>query len=400
MERKWGASWSATDCANFEQQYKQMINTEKKIRVLHSASLLTPPSGILAQMSWEQEAADALDIDWRVRMYCPNNTPNRQAIICSDDAIDHKKISSSASKFLAWFRLRKRYYEWLLRQQHQVDIYLLRYYVHDPFQLAFVRACKRPVYFVHHTFEVDELELPGGLVGFVRAYLEKIIGKYSIRNAAGIIGMTQEIVNYELERASSKFKKCYVYPNGIVLNDSEVEDRRNTDVPELLFIANFAPWHGLDLLLNQVQKSKENFVLHLVGEVPTDLLAFTQDHRIRVHGPLDQQQIRGLSAQCWVGLASFALRRKKMKQACPLKVREYLMLGLPVYGDYKDVFNDDFLYFKHGSEELTEIIDFCRHARRFEKKEVIEASRNLVDKKTLLAELYQKLLVWGNDQSE
>lgn len=367
-----------------------MSNVDKKPRILHSAALLSPPSGILAQMVWEQEAANTLGIDWRVRMYCPKNTPNSASVLHQDDAIDHKKIKYPAGKLLAWIQLRRNYHRWLLQQQDRVDIYLLRYYVHDPYQLAFVSACKKPVYFVHHTLEGPELALPGGVSGFVRSGLESAIGRHCIRKAEGIIGVTQEIVDYELGRAGCPQKKSYVYPNGIVFKDLPLEDKRSQDVPELLFVANFAPWHGLDILLKEVAKSQDNFILHLVGKVPDDLMALTKDPRIQVHGAMNQQQIIALSAQCWVGLSSFALKRNEMKQACPLKVREYLMLGLPVYGDYQDVFYDDFRYFKKGSENLSEIMGFCRAVRSFGKQGVADASRGKIDKKILLAEIYNK----------
>lgn len=369
-----------------------MSNADKKPRILHSAALLSPPSGILAQMDWEQEAANTLDIDWQVRMYCPKNTPNTASVLHQDAAIDHEKMKSSASKLMAWIRLRRNYHRWLLQQQEKVDIYLLRYYVHDPYQLEFVGACKKPVYFIHHTLEVPELALPGGVSGFVRSGLESAIGRYCIRKAEGIIGVTQEIVDHELRRAGCLQKKSYVYPNGIIFKDLPLEDKRNQDVPELLFVANFAPWHGLDILLEEVAKSQENFILHLVGKVPDDLLDFTKDSRVRMYGAMNQQQIIELSAQCWVGLSSFALKRNEMKQACPLKVREYLMLGLPAYGDYQDVFSDDFPYFKKGSEDLAEILGFCWAVRGFDKSVVSEESRDFVEKIGLLRRAYEFFL--------
>ncbi len=366
-----------------------MAQVSKKLRVLHSAALLSPPSGILAQMDWEQDAANSLGLDWQVRMYCPIDSRNNATVLHYDNAIDAQQLQSPMGKLLAWIKLRRNYHHWLLQQQDHFDIFLLRYYVHDPFQLSFVKRCNKPVYFVHHTLEAPELALPGGFYGFVRANLETLLGRPAIAKAAGVIGVTQEIVDYELGRANSPNKPAYVYPNGIVFKKLKLEDRRSADVPELLFVANFAPWHGLDLLLKNIEQSKEQFVLHLVGKIPDELLTLTQDSRIKVHGHLNQQQIQNLSSQCWIGLSSFALFRNKMKQACPLKVREYLMLGLPVYGDYKDVFPSDAKYFKYDPSNIPEILKFSKDTRILSKQQVAKQASEWIDKSTLLSNLYK-----------
>ena len=89
-------------------------------------------------------------------------------------------------------------------------------------------------------------------------------------------------------------------------------------------------------------------------------------------------------------MASFALSRKKMKQACPLKTREYLMLGLPVYGDYQDIFPSDSSFFKIGNERIEEILEFSSLTRCLEKKEVANISKKWIDKIDLLDSLYRQ----------
>lgn len=360
-------------------------------RVLHSAALLRPPSGICTQMDWEQEAANELGIDWQVKMYCPWKSASNFKVLHFDNQISATAIQTSIEKFKAWINLRRNYHQWLLNQQETIDIFLLRYYVHDPFQWQFVRQCKKPVYLVHHTLEIPELALPGGINGFVRSTLEKIIGRASIKKAAGIIGVTQEIADYELARSGTSKQKSHIYPNGIVFRNQILHDRRSTDIPELLFVANFAPWHGLDRLLIAMRHSNAKLKLHLVGKIPDILLPMTQDPRIEAHGNLSHEQIKHLSEQCWIGLASFALDRKKMNQACPLKTREYLMFGLPVYGDYKDIFPENTPYFQTGNENLEEILSFAKKTRTLEKNQIASLAQPSIDKKNLLAELFSSI---------
>ncbi|MEK5745027.1 glycosyltransferase family 1 protein, partial [Acinetobacter variabilis] len=92
-------------------------------------------------------------------------------------------------------------------------------------------------------------KLPGGFSGWLRSQLESQLGKPTISTAKGIIGVTQEILNYEKLRSSSFDKASFIYPNGIIYKTLDLLDKRNEKIPELLFVANFAPWHGLDLLL-------------------------------------------------------------------------------------------------------------------------------------------------------
>lgn len=361
------------------------------VRVLHSAALLQPPSGICTQMDWEQEAANNLQIEWRVRMYCPVNSRGVFNVMHFDSLIDAGDIVNPFRKVFAWFRLRRNYHEWLLAQQSSVDLFLLRYYVHDPFQYWFLIRCKKPVYLVHHTLEIPELALDGGFFGRIRATLDRLIGNPTIANAKGVVGVTQEIVDYEISRSGAKTKFAHVYPNGILFKSNNLIDRRDSEIPEFLFVANFAPWHGLDRLLLAVAKSDAKFILHLVGSVPSSLISLTNDSRIKLHGQLEQKQIAQLSEQCWIGLASFALDRKKMKEACPLKVREYLMLGLPVYGDYQDIFPKNSIYFRYGTDSIAEIIDFAKNTREYIKDEICAEARLFIDKVSILSDFYGKI---------
>lgn len=363
----------------------------KNLRVLHSAALLRPPSGICTQMDWEQEAAKELGLNWRVQMFCPQGTRGGFKAMLFDEKTNCNELESKAGALKSWLKLRRNYLTWLLSQQSEVDVFLLRHYVHDPFQVHFVRVCKKPVFLVHHTLEVPELELPGNLPSLIRAKLESWIGPRAIRKARGVIGVTPEIVDYELNRSGVNKERGIVYPNGVLCRDLELADKRGKDIPEMLFVANFAPWHGLDRLLTAMAESKEQFLLHLVGKIPENSFPLAQDPRIRIHGALNHEKIAILSQQCWIGLASFALDRKNMKQACPLKTREYLMLGLPVYGDYQDIFPQNAPYFQTGDENIENILNFAEKTRGFEKKQIANLAQPFIDKKHLLAKLFNSI---------
>ena len=80
-----------------------------------------------------------------------------------------------------------------------------------------------------------------------------------------------------------------------------------------------------------------------------------------------------------------------MKEACPLKVREYLANGLPVYAGHKDVFPSTFEYFRFGLPRMDHILDYARTVVSFPQHQVREAASDFIDKRILLRQLSDQL---------
>lgn len=358
------------------------------MKVLHSLATRTPSSGIVNQMAWEQESADRLSLDWDTRIFLPGR-----------GAVDPRSLQQSGwrasegnrafgRKLIDWKKLRDDYYGSLLRLQDEYDVFLLRYSLHDPFQRAFVRAARIPVFTVHHTLELPELVSYGTPVYRVRAVAERLIGNATLPHVSGIIGVTREIVDYELSRSAYADLSSAVYPNGILYSDGTVADKRG-EVPELLFLAsNFRPWQGLDVLLSELEKSPEKLVLNLVGNLRQEVrLRASRDSRIKFHGHLSAEQVRQLAAGCSLALAPLALHRKHMREACTLKVREYLMMGLPVYSGHADVFPAEFPYYRQGPVDIGAMLEFSRAHAPVGRETISTAARPHIEKERLLGEL-------------
>ena len=373
---------------------------KSKLKIIHSAALLTPSSGMLKQMLWEQEAADELNLDWRTIMYCPsgiNNTSissESQKICCIDKSIHHSSSVSKLQKINNWYQLRKKYHEWL--SQQVCDIFILRYYVHDYWQYNFIKNSTKPVLLVHHSFEVPELKLPNNYSAKLRGYLENYFGTKSIKAANGIIGVTDEIIQYELSRIGETIhtKKNFLYPNGYNVSLAPIsDDKRHPTEVNLIFIASyFDSWHGLDLLIRNIKHSPLIFKLHLVGNISKDdLYLIGNDTRIIIHGQLNTEQINNLISICDLGLGSFALNRKGMQQAWTLKVREYLSLGLAVYTGHYDIFPDDFKYYINGNIDIKKIIDYAILMKNTTRQEIRNSAISYLSKTDLLSNLYHNL---------
>ena len=129
--------------------------------------------------------------------------------------------------------------------------------------------------------------------------------------------------------------------------------------------------------------------LHIIGNISAS--SDHRDDRIVFHGVRDEQYIEEIASECDVGLSSFALFRKNMSEACPLKVRQYLAMGIPVYSGHVDSgLPPDFPYYKNGGLNLNALLNFAKYSRCFSREEVRSASSKYIDKKLLM----KKLISW------
>jgi glycosyltransferase involved in cell wall biosynthesis len=210
-----------------------------------------------------------------------------------------------------------------------------------------------------------------------------------------IVGVTREIADHEAARARGPIPTL-VYPNGCIVTDEDyvaAENDLRGQVPELLFVSSrFVSWRGLDRLLDDLPNCREDFVLHLVGQVgPEDHARAKDDPRIRFHGQLPAAEIRALAETAWLGLSSFALDRQNMAEACTLKVREYLKYGLPVYAGYREVFPAEVTFFRQGPARFEDILHFARQMRTIAQPSILRAAQPYIEKRNLLEAFSQEL---------
>lgn len=350
------------------------------MKVLHVAQIRSRPVGIARQMLEEQTAANSLGLQWDSKLFVPSGCSINE--ICVESAAMPEQKNG----------FRKEFFSWLKDVSSKYDLILLRHSLYSLGEYSAIKNIAVPVYLVHHTLEVAELSSEGGVRGRVLAALEKMIGYFSLSACSGIVAVTPEIARYELSRIG-RVKPVFIYPNGISYSSVVVADDLRGECPEFIFVASdFVPWHGLDLLIEQVAKSRESFAIHLVGRLtPEQIAEVSKDSRYHVHGICGRDQIEALVARSWVGLGSFALHRKGMFQACTLKVREYLSNGLPVFSGHSDVFPVDFPYYCKSTCRLDELIEFAWRMRSVSRRDVSCAARPLVDKAALIGQLYSAL---------
>lgn len=359
------------------------------MKILHATSMQTYSPGIYNQMIAECQAARDINVSFDVRIFCPKDVyPSNEIVEYASFTIKSHPIR----KLDSWLRLRKEYYSWLKSQEEQYDILILRNSVHDPFLLNFIKHSNTQVLLMHHTLEAPELKSLG-YKGYIRYVADKYIGSACINKSNGLIGVTNEIIQFEKSRIGNTKIKSFLYPNGIEVNNNQILEDNRTEKTELIFVASyFFEWHGLDILLKDVRNSNDEFILHVIGEVNNShIRSAITDKRVVFHGKLKKEEIAKIAQRCNVGLSSFALYRKGMNEACTLKTREYLSLGIPVYSGHRDIFPSDFPYYKYDLPSIKNILKFAEAVRLVSRDLVRERSNELISKRILLSNLIESL---------
>jgi len=356
------------------------------LKVLHFCVFKKFNLGIKTQLLAESKAAESIlpDNSWHVTAFSED--------IPESDIMYQPRLLRKGPfrKLVNYISLRVYAYLWLLRNQKKYDFILIRYSPGDIFLFFTCLLMKTPYMTVHHTIEMDEIRLGNRLVNKIQVLFERLFGRIIRKKAAAIIGVTQEICDAQLEVIPyRKDIDVYVYPNGIGYQSNVITDQRGR-VPELLFVASyFAPWQGLDRLIRAAKSSEGVLIVHVVGELnASDKAALETDSRFIVHGRKSQNEIIEIAQKCCLGLSSFALDRKGMTQAATLKVREYLMLGLPVYSGHEDVFPQTFSYYRKGEANIDDILDYVAEIEHAPRATVALLASDYIDKSKLLGELY------------
>lgn len=181
---------------------------------------------------------------------------------------------------------------------------------------------------------LEELRLRGG--GAVMWYAD-ISRAITMRGVSGLVFVTHELVRHSGFNTHGK-------PWVVIANGADGARIRPFPAPanarpRIVFLAgSLNPWNGLDKVLWLAGRMPEAD-FDIVGPEPVDLGGSLPEN-VTAHGLLTPSQYEPILANSDIALGTLALHRKNMSEASPLKVRSYLLQGLPVVIAYDDT---DFL---------------------------------------------------------
>lgn len=293
------------------------------------------------------------------------------------------------------------YYGFLLRRYDIIeksihlkryDYVILRYPNGDPSGIEF--ASKYNIITEHHTMEIPEYlsHLKSEVSPIIRVLkmtrlkLERGYGHEILSHVKGIIGVTDEIMNAELNRVNKVIPSATI-PNGIAVKNITQTGFKPFDgkTLDLIMIAgSFSPWHGLDRIISSrnLYRGNVKINLHIVGNIKkADLRHITSDFSaIKFYGFKDGAELDEIMKNMNVAISTLALFRKDMNEACTLKTREYTARGIPFVLAYKDTDlrhvdeNHRFYLFADNNDlpiDMDRIIDFARQMSKKSYKQSI-----------------------------
>lgn len=185
-----------------------------------------------------------------------------------------------------------------------------------------------------NTLDIEEFKLLAVTHKTIKAWLRyfsyRFLRKFVLNRLSGLVGVTYEILEHESNKNFGQQK--IVVPNAIDLDAYPTIKSLSSkvDKPNLFFIGTpNQPWHGVDLI-RKMAVDLPDFNFHIVGLDGTNL------HNLFYYGYLPKSEYLKILRKCHICIGSIAMYRNGMKEACPLKVREYLSYGFPVIAGYQD----------------------------------------------------------------
>jgi glycosyltransferase involved in cell wall biosynthesis len=358
----------------------------RSLKILHVTSCRELSEGQRKQLRYEKKAATRIDsITWDIVAF-QINAP----------------IDSFERQYPRFFRFLflRNLYTWLflLRVHSGYDVVLLRYMSFDPFLPIFGFLVKNR-FTIHHSKEIEELKLVRrDWRGEAASFLEKLMGFVNSRQVKGLLGVTREIADYQrnIHKASCP---AGFYPNGIDINQIDIlEDLRGPEVQMAFVCGKFAPWHGLDRLIDAAKAYDMVFTdgpitIHLVGKLDPDQLKAVSYLNLKsvsmlCYGHMGYEEYKAILARCDVGIDSLGLDIKGLKEATALKAREYLAFGLPVYSAFKDsAIPANFPYYRKGPVNLDHMAAYALELKGVPRPRVRAASISYIEKHSIMMQL-------------
>lgn len=174
-----------------------------------------------------------------------------------------------------------------------------------------------------NTFDLDEM----GIQKKIRRSVYKYGRQKLLDSANGFIAVTTEIER----KYKSQNKPIIAISNGIDIAIIPETQPKQSSRAQIIFVGTPGyPWNGFDKVV-VMAKSLPAFDFHIIGpEIPDKL------PNLKSYGYLSRQDLVTVYKQVDIGIGTLALHRKKLEEASPLKVREYLAYGLPTIIGYHD----------------------------------------------------------------
>lgn len=310
------------------------------------------------------------------------------------------------------------------------DKIIIRYPLANKNLLSLVKEFPNRIWFEHNTKEIEELKnnfkkltFRDWLYILSRFYItdvkenwkflknEYTYFKHIIPLAAGGIGVTNEICEYETKRSNGSYT-CKLVGNGIIVENINKKihmpfDKKNLNLIMMCTTAN--DWHGTDRLIEGLRQynGETNIKITLVGNFTSKVKSLINKYKLNeriILLPLKHDaELNTLLNNAHIGIGSLGMHRMGLKEGSVLKVKEYMAIGMPFIIGHEeiDLINKpefEPFYFKAPANntpiDLVALVDFAKSVFSIENLE--DKIRNFalenIDMKVKMRELVSAVI--------
>ncbi len=198
-----------------------------------------------------------------------------------------------------------------------------------------------------NTVLMDELQANSKILyQLAKLYQDKVN-----KEVDGFVGVTNEVTNQFL-----KYNKPSVtITNGIKMEHDNLSPAINSRPQVIMVSSPGCLWHGTDKYI-KMARLLPGIDFFLAGPEKKDFNISLKN--LFIKGYLSKAELKKLYSKMDIAVGTLALHRNNMKEASPIKVREYAAFGLPMILAYQDTdFSDkglDFILQIENSEQNVE----------------------------------------------
>ena len=203
------------------------------------------------------------------------------------------------------------------------------FYVRETFPIPYLKLPKGPKWIVEiQTIQANELKLRS----FSRLALYRTLRKWWNKKFDGVIYVSNELS--DVLQGSFPKSEDLVISNGVDLDRFIITDfSHSMNGNDFFFMGSLdQDWQGTDQFLELAAVMPE-VTFHVVGETKVN---HPKLNNVIFHGQLAVEQYSKIARNCNLAFGTLNQQVTGMNEASPLKVREYLALGLPVVIRYID----------------------------------------------------------------
>jgi glycosyltransferase involved in cell wall biosynthesis len=257
-------------------------------------------------------------------------------------------------------------------------------YIRETFPIPYKRIKKGPRWILEvQTIQQNELKLRS----IYRLKLYGLLQKSWNSKFEGVVFVSNELSH--LLKNSYEKSQSTVISNGINLKRFGEKTMISAEQDlQFLFIGSLdQEWQGTDQLI-ELAKVMPDVKFNLIGPTNYNLKA---SENVVFHGSLNTYQYSEIASKCRLAFGTLNQQVTGMNEASPLKVREYLALGLPVVIRYVDTdFPADHHFILKIPIDMRPLVEF--------KKEISDFSSRWADKRVSESEIAPFISVNSKEQ--